>query len=57
MFPLCYLVHLSNSDKLYNIHLKLILLSHDHLENLETLQFAPTGPAEWNVLQTLFANL
>src|SRR6218665_1506416 len=38
MFPhLLHLVHLSNPDELYNLHLKLILLSHDQLENLETV--------------------
>jgi len=34
---LLHLVHLSNPDKLYDLHLKLILLSHDHLENLENV--------------------
>jgi len=38
MFPhLLHLVHLSNPDELYDPHLKLILLSHDHLQNLETM--------------------
>src|SRR6218665_1514374 len=38
MFPhLLHLVHLSNSDKLCDLHLKLILLSHNQLENLETV--------------------
>ena len=30
-------VHLSNPDELYNLHLKLIMMSHDHLQNLETV--------------------
>ena len=30
-------VHLSNPDEDYDLHLKLTLLSHDHLENLETV--------------------
>ena len=38
MFPhLLHLVHLSNPDELYDLHLKLILLSHDQLENFETV--------------------
>ena len=31
------LVHLFNPDELNDLHLKLILLSHDQLENLETV--------------------
>ena len=31
------LIHLSNPGELYDLHLKLILLSHDQLENLETV--------------------
>src|SRR6218665_2324334 len=34
---LLLLVHLSNPDKLYDLHIKLILLSRDHSENLETV--------------------
>jgi len=34
---LLHLVHFSNPDELYDLHLKLILLSHDQLENLETV--------------------
>ena len=38
MFPhLLHLVHLSNPDELCDLHLKLILMSHDQLENLETV--------------------
>jgi len=38
MFPhLLHLVHLSNPDKLYDLHIKLILLLHDQLENLKTV--------------------
>ena len=41
MFPhLLHLVHLSNPDELYDLHLKLILLPHDHLENLDYLHSA-----------------
>src|SRR6218665_3019317 len=40
------LVHLSNPDELYNLHLKLILLSHDHLQNLETVHLYLLHPAE-----------
>jgi len=43
MFPhLLHHVYLSNPDKLYDLHLKLILLSHDHSEldqNLLRLDF------------------
>src|SRR6218665_191804 len=35
MFP--HFVPLSNPDELYDPHLRLILLSHDQLENLETV--------------------
>jgi len=43
---LLHLVHLSNPDKLYDLHLKLILLSHDHLQNLETVHLNLLHPAE-----------
>ena len=34
---LLHFVDLSNPDELYKLYLKLIFLSHDHLENLETV--------------------
>ena len=47
MFPhLLHLVHLSNPDELYDLHLKLIMLSHDHLQNLETVHLYLLHPAE-----------
>ena len=54
---LLHLVRLSNPDELYDLHLKLILLSRDHLENSKTVHLYQLHPAERNKLPTSFPNL
>jgi len=39
------LFRLSSPDEFYDLNLKLILLPHDHLENLETVHLQKLHPA------------
>src|SRR6218665_18078 len=50
-------VHLSNPDELYNPHLKLILLSHDHLDNVKTCTCISCTRLNGTNYRTSFANL
>src|SRR6218665_1988231 len=51
MFPhLLHLIHLSNPDELYDLHLNLILLSHESIRKFGNSAFAFAGPDEWNKL-------
>src|SRR6218665_2357322 len=43
-------VQFNNPDKLYDCHLKLILLPYYHLENFETVHLYQLHTAEWNKL-------